>query len=202
MQSFIVRVVIIGDEGVGKSRLMRNLCHHMYREASTVGVDVDATSSEIDGINYKFMFYDCAGQPRFDKITRTYLSDAAVVLIVYDVCLRKTYDRALEWLSEVNTDAILVANKIDMKADREVTTLQAEACASSWGVRYSEVSAYTCENVTDLMTTIEKQLKQSLDSGAIIPSERGSGVRLASLSSINIEHVPTNPVRWECCSTQ
>ena len=39
-KEFIIRVVIVGDSHVGKSRLLHQMCRMTFTEGSTVGVDI------------------------------------------------------------------------------------------------------------------------------------------------------------------
>jgi GTPase SAR1 family protein len=55
-KEFIIRVVIVGDSNVGKSRLLHQMCRMTFTEGSTVGVDIACREVELEDINYKLMF--------------------------------------------------------------------------------------------------------------------------------------------------
>jgi hypothetical protein len=77
---------------------------------------------------------------RLDRsVTRSYYRGAAGALLVYDISSRETYNALNNWLTDARTLAsadiviVLVGNKKDLEADREVTFLEASRFAQENG---------------------------------------------------------------------
>ncbi|KAJ1673658.1 hypothetical protein EV182_004809, partial [Spiromyces aspiralis] len=97
---------------------------------------------------------DTAGQERFRTLTSSYYRGAQGIFIVYDVTDRNTFTALEKWLEELNTYCtdpnvvkMLVGNKIDMAAERQVEREEAESFAHKHGALYYECSAKTSEDV-------------------------------------------------------
>jgi Ras-related protein Rab-1A len=75
--------------------------------------------------------WDTAGQEKFKTITSAYYKGSHGIIVVFDVCDRKSYEDVVNWLNEAdkysNPDAIriLVGNKSDMPDQRQVRKDQA-----------------------------------------------------------------------------
>ena len=70
-----LRVILIGDSGVGKSSLLRCFTDGSFFEVSdpTVGVDFFARVLKVaDGTPIKLQLWDTAGHERFRSITKSY----------------------------------------------------------------------------------------------------------------------------------
>ncbi|CAF4047844.1 unnamed protein product, partial [Adineta steineri] len=72
-----LKVLIIGESDVGKSRLLLRFTDNIFDEdkAATIGVD------------YK----DTAGQERFHTLSPGYYRGAQGAILVYDICNRQSF---------------------------------------------------------------------------------------------------------------
>lgn len=150
-----LKVLIIGESGVGKSSLMLRFVDDTFdpEQAATIGVDFRVTSMNIDGNRVKLAIWDTAGQERFRTLTPSYYRGAQGVICVYDVTSRASFEKLDHWMSEVDIystkgDAVkmLVANKIDMP-NREVSREEGLRFAKRYRALFIEVSAKTREGV-------------------------------------------------------
>ncbi|MEM1885524.1 MAG: ADP-ribosylation factor-like protein, partial [Candidatus Jordarchaeales archaeon] len=65
----IVKVLVEGDGGVGKTSLVRRYCDGNYTDTKmTIGVAFDKKTLEIDGENVTLMIWDFGGEERFREI--------------------------------------------------------------------------------------------------------------------------------------
>lgn len=72
-RSTLLKVVILGDGGVGKSCLMNRFVSNQFNEHSfhTIGVEFLNKDIEINGEDYKLQIWDTAGQVRNKKKKNT-----------------------------------------------------------------------------------------------------------------------------------
>jgi Ras-related protein Rab-1A len=73
-QDFLFKVVIVGNQGVGKSSLFIRFCDDNFADnyLPTIGVDFRFKMVEVDGKTCKLQIWDTAGQERFRTITSAY----------------------------------------------------------------------------------------------------------------------------------
>jgi len=121
--------------------LLRRFVKNEYYGAyiSTIGVDFDVKTINIDDKALKMQLWDTAGQDRFRSITTSYYRGAHAILIVCDVSSIDSFYNIPQWLTEVKRYAsedvqiMLVANKVDMVNARVVSTQDVKDMASTMG---------------------------------------------------------------------
>jgi Ras-related protein Rab-1A len=102
---------------------------------STIGVDFKIRTIELDGKTVKLQIWDTAGQERFRTITSSYYRGAHGIIIVYDITDRESFDNVKQWLNEIdryaceNVNKLLVGNKCDLEAKRQVEFEEAKVRA-------------------------------------------------------------------------
>ncbi len=85
------------------------------------------------GKRVKLQVWDTAGQERFRVITQAYYRGAMGILLVYDVTSTKSWSNVRNWVRNIEGNApqtvnkMLIANKCDMEAMRQVATAAARA---------------------------------------------------------------------------
>lgn len=83
---YYVKILLLGDSGVGKTSLMLRFADNEFRETliGTAGVDFKVRYLEKKGMKTKCQIWDTAGQERFHVITRSYYTGAHGIALVYD----------------------------------------------------------------------------------------------------------------------
>merc|ERR1711988_2002477 len=128
----VVKVILLGDSAVGKSKLVERFLMDGYQpqQLSTyaltlfrheaklpVGPDGELAEVAID-------FWDTAGQERFNSMHPSYYFKAHACILVFDVGRKSTYKNLSQWYTElrehcVSIPTVVCANKIDI--NKEVT---------------------------------------------------------------------------------
>jgi Ras-related protein Rab-1A len=163
----LLKLVLIGDTGVGKSCLLMRVADDTFVETfiTTIGVDFRFRVLRIGDKKVKLQIWDTAGQERFRTITSAYYRSGDGVIIVYDVGKRETFDHVREWFQEISkytkpeTLVLLIANKAD-RVDRVVSVEEGQMLAKELGISIIETSAKTAENVEAAFIRITEQLIQ------------------------------------------
>ncbi|XP_062326041.1 ras-related protein Rab-15-like isoform X2 [Osmerus eperlanus] len=128
----LVRLLILGDSGVGKTCLIRRFTDNEFHPShiSTIGVDFKMKTLEIDGLKVRVQIWDTAGQERYQTITKQYYRRAQGIILVYDVTCAQSFQHIAKWASDVDefgpdrVQRILVGNKSDGEDKRQVATQQ------------------------------------------------------------------------------
>ena len=130
----LLKIVLIGDSGVGKSNLLSRFVKNEFNLESktTIGVEFATKNIQTDsGQHLKAQIWDTAGQERFRAVASTYYRGAVGAMIVYDITKYKSFEGVEKWYEELKQYAddgikvMLVGNKTDLKKLREVKTEEA-----------------------------------------------------------------------------
>ena len=133
---FLFKLIMIGNSGVGKSSILYQLLDNNFVDhPHTIGVDFGMMVKDYRGKKVKLQIWDTAGQENYLSITRSYYRNVNVVIMVYDVNNRNSFDSLKKWISEVKNNVddpgvcvILVGNKIDLSG-RVVSHVEGEEFA-------------------------------------------------------------------------
>ena len=182
----LVKILLVGDSGVGKSSLLARFISDSFDEQSpTVGVDFKLKHIDVDGTRLKLTVWDTAGQERFRTLTSSYYRGAHGVVFVYDVTSRESFENAREtWRKEVemygtiaNSVKIVIGNKIDREDERTVAREEGVAFAKEYGCLFLECSAKTKVRVAE---AFDELVKGILDAPGLLVDEVDDGVKLGA----------------------
>ncbi|NXH82383.1 RAB14 protein, partial [Edolisoma coerulescens] len=151
----------------------------------TIGVEFGTRIIEVSGQKIKLQIWDTAGQERFRAVTRSYYRGAAGALMVYDITRRSTYNHLSSWLTDArnltnpNTVIILIGNKADLEAQRDVTYEEAKQFAEENGVFFSLELVHFLQdkNVEDAFLEAAKKIYQNIQDGSLDLNAAESGVQ-------------------------
>jgi small GTP-binding protein len=195
-KSLTVKVILLGDSGVGKSALLQR---YVTGEApanddyiTTIGMDFQIISKTVNSVPMTLNICDTCGQERFKAIARQYYRDIHSVLLIYDVTSRASFASIESWVNDLETHTnkelseitmTLIANKCDLQADRVITGPEGEKLAQKIGAFYIETSVKSRETTnTNLafetsLLTVTKKRKSSVD---MITNEKSSSFYVRS----------------------
>ena len=164
-----MKVVILGDCGVGKSWLLDQfLERESLTSAPTNGVDFGTGSlNDQEGRLYKINSFELSGRIHWHGFVANLVSGCSGVLIVFDLTSEKTLTNALEyWLviawrhkQVKEVPVILVGNKCDCSAQREVSRERMRILCDEMDLMYIEVSAKEKLNVSLLFVKLLAEAK-------------------------------------------
>ncbi|CAG0888235.1 unnamed protein product [Darwinula stevensoni] len=184
-EDYLFKFLIIGSAGCGKSCLLHQFIENKFKQDSshTIGVEFGSKIVNVGGKAVKLQIWDTAGQERFRAVTRSYYRGAAGALLVYDLSSRETYTELSNWLTDARQLAspdiviLLVGNKKDLEADREVTFLEASCFAQENDLMFLETSALTGDNVEEAFLKCSKSILAKIAAGELDPERIGSGIQ-------------------------
>ncbi|WIA10670.1 hypothetical protein OEZ85_010850 [Tetradesmus obliquus] len=178
----LFKVLLVGDSAVGKSCLLMRFTADRFDEVttSTIGVDFRVKYLDVEGKRIKLAVWDTAGQERFRTLTSSYYRGAQGIIFVYDVTRGETFsDLESIWMKEVdiysNVEAavkMVVANKVDLESERQVSKQQGIDFARNMGCLYVETSAKT--NVA-VQQAFEELVLKILETPALVNTALGTG---------------------------
>lgn len=100
-----IKILVLGDSGVGKSSLIKKYC---FADSSAPQYKVSVAVSHStkclqlpENQRAHLQLWDIPGHERFGGMTRIYYKYAHGVAIVFDLARPETFEGALSWLSDV-----------------------------------------------------------------------------------------------------
>mmetsp|Transcript_39858 Transcript_39858/g.100460 ORF Transcript_39858/g.100460 Transcript_39858/m.100460 type:complete len:203 (-) Transcript_39858:113-721(-) len=172
---YLFKYIIVGDTAVGKSCLLLQFTDKRFQPIHdlTIGVEFGTRTVNIDGNRVKLQIWDTAGQEKFRSITRSYYRGAAGALLVYDITRRETFEHLTSWLEDCRQYSnehiviMLIGNKSDKEAAREVTAEEGMEFAEKHGLTFMETSAKTADNVDAAFLSSAEKIYQVTESKEI-----------------------------------
>ncbi len=88
-----IKIIFLGDQGVGKSSIMNRFINDKFENLyqATVGLDFNSKNVIIERQEVRLYLYDTAGQEKFRSLIPMYISDADVIILVYDITSKYYY---------------------------------------------------------------------------------------------------------------
>lgn len=159
----LLKVVILGDGGVGKSCLMNRFVSNHFDEHSfhTIGVEFLNKDIEVDNETYTLQIWDTAGQERFKTLRTPFYRGSDICMLTYAIDDMSSFRNMTMWKNEflyyadikenVHFPFIVVGNKSDINAEeREVAQLDLENWCNENGIASCiETSAKSASNVQE-----------------------------------------------------
>jgi small GTP-binding protein len=213
-----VKVLMLGDSGVGKSSLMIRWTSDMFSTdlVGTVGVNFKTRKLQVNNEIITAQVWDTAGQEQFHKITTSYYRGAHAIMLVYDVADRRSYENVSYWVKNITSHAsdtvqvALIANKVDLRAvdpSRCADSAYGKSFAKKFGVPYFETSAKDSTNVDLAFQTLignvveadaaNTTTKLEATNRAILEKDKGGAGN--GKGAANGSHGPPGNKKEKCC---
>ena len=166
-KSFIYKICVLGDGGVGKTSMVLRYCENSFKEnyIMTIGSNFSTKSvvlPEYPEFNVKLQIWDLAGQKHFSFVRPPFYRGSTASIYTFDLTRRSSFSNLTEWKDEAEKvvgpkPSILVGNKLDLanQGKREVSSQDGEALMSELGsFAYYEASAKVGDNVEKVFTDL------------------------------------------------
>lgn len=165
------KVVLVGESGVGKTSILAQFLNQEFRlyQESTSGAKFSTKSIKYEDINkeLKFEIWDTAGQEKFRALTKLFYKDASVVVFVYDITRRDSFDEIKKyWFNQIKDNSVsnivmaIAANKSDLYENEKVDEKEGREYADSINAKFIMTSAKNESSITTLFTEIGLQYFQ------------------------------------------
>ncbi len=210
--NYLLKYVIIGDSGVGKSNILLRFINDTFSEEfkSTVGVEFAAKNILINKNMYRVQVWDTAGQETFRSISRAYYKNSVCACVVYDISNYSTFESIQSWIEDCKIQSsksillILIGNKADLNDDRQVTYEEGEQFAKRNNMIFLESSAKTGYNIKEIFHKSVKQIDQNILDNKYDLENESCGIRVGegrSSFTINGDDIVSNKKKKKkkCC---
>ena len=196
-----IKVILLGEGGVGKSSIICKYVKDHFSEKTTLTIGSTYMQKDIirDDITYKLNIWDTSGQERYHSLTKIFLQNADIVILVYSINDKQSLKNIDYWYNEVidmlgNKFVLsIVGNKCDLFDDDEIDAIpqeEGEKIAKEKNAIFKLISAKKDKKGIDSL--FEQLLDEYLNK-----IEKGEGMNHSFLTnSISID---IKKKRKKCC---
>ena len=202
-KKILLKVIILGDSGVGKTSLMNQFVNHKYSSVykATIGADFLTKDLVVDNHEVTMQIWDTAGNERFQSLGVAFYRGADCCALCYDVNDPKTFESLNNWREEFlvqsspkNPDQfpfVVLGNKIDCyEGSIEAVKKKAEQwCSEHFNIPFFETSAKNATNV--------ELAFQSIAQAAI--AQKGTNEDVYVMNQVNIDQPAPQKSNEGCC---
>ena len=144
------KVIFLGDVGVGKTSLVNISTGKDYKEEYESSTSLTFFEKKVSykDKTYTFNLWDTIGQEKYRALTKIFYSFSKIVIFVYDITNRNSFDSLEYWINSVNTELgenkyikAIIGNKSDLFMDETIKQDEAEEYAISKGCKFKICSA-------------------------------------------------------------
>lgn len=166
MRSFLFKILVTGDGGVGKTSLLRRYVDGFFDESTIMTVGVEFFIKEITFDDYRctLQLWDLGGQKQFRHLLEHYVMGARGALLLFDLTRMPKMGDILEWvniarLHDITLPIILVGTKIDLEDFIAVDDESAIHIKNTFNmIDYIKTSAKSGHNVEEPFELLTKKL--------------------------------------------
>ena len=145
-----IKIIIVGSIGVGKTCL---LSHYMTGKflsdiPSSNGASFVQIGKEIKGQKYELNIWDTAGQEKYNSLTKAFITNSNIVILVYSIVDKFSFQSLNNWLQLVKEvigeDGYalgVAANKADLYRNSVVSDSQGQEYARKINAIWKSTSA-------------------------------------------------------------
>ena len=185
-QRTLLKLIILGDSGVGKTSLMNQYVNRKFSKQykATIGADFLTKEVKVDDNLVTMQIWDTAGQERFQSLGVAFYRGADCCVLVYDVNNEKSFQNLENWREEFLAQAspsdpenfpfIVLGNKTDQDGGQSRVVSEKKAlsfCAASGNAcPHFETSAKEDSNVQEAFECAARNaLKNDVEDEVYLP---------------------------------
>ena len=170
-----IKVILVGMTSVGKTNMINILSGMQFQTSilSTTSSSYVEKKMNIDNKKYNLQIWDTAGQEKFSSLTKIFIKDSRIVIFVYDISSKKSFEEVDYWVNivkEILGDKPvfgLAGNKKDLFLEEEVDEKEGIKKAEEIGAIFKLTSAKTKYGINELMEQLLREYIRKLKDGEI-----------------------------------
>ncbi len=168
---YIFKIILIGDSNIGKTSIINRYIHNTFNDKyiCTIGVDFMMKTLVVEETQIKLQIWDTAGMERYKQLTTSYYKGSHSAIIVFDLTNKASFDNIDYWLNLFYENSnpifqkyvVLIGNKADLVDDIKVSREMIDNYIKDKNLQYTECSAKTGENISDVFESLGKKLYEN-----------------------------------------
>ena len=159
----IIKLIIIGSVSVGKTSLLLRYATGKFQNVSksTSTASYITKIKQANNKTYEIRLWDTAGQEKYKALTKFFYKDAAICILVYDICRRNSFDSIKNyWYPQVrenvgeNIVLGIAGNKCDLYEKEEIKEEEVREWANEIGAVFELTSAQSNTGINELFENL------------------------------------------------
>ena len=208
------KVIIIGDQGVGKSCLSIKVSRNYFEDfySPTVGFEFVSFNVRVEDKNIKLQIWDTCGQEVYRSLISSFYRSASLAIIVYSIDSEDSFNNLEKWLNDIKTQSnpdikiFLIGNKADLEDKRKISKEIGEKFCNNHKLSFFiETSAKTGFNVQNVFIQVAKELYLQHEEiknrvsrpGSMMTMQEESGI--SNMVRLETEDEEVKVKRRKCC---
>ena len=160
-----IKVILVGESGTGKTSLINDAVGIPFKDKldSTTANSFFSKTITIDKKQYTLNLWDTIGQEKFHSLTKIFIKDSKIVILVYDITDITSFTKIDFWYKTVKDilgdDAIygLCGNKNDLLMKMQVKEEEGRNYAEEKNILFRTTSAKTSSGFNKFLEELTKQ---------------------------------------------
>jgi small GTP-binding protein len=148
-QTIPIKIIIVGSINVGKTSLVAKYATGKIpiQKESTKNASYVNKLKTVNGIKFEIKLWDTAGQEKYKSLTKLFIKDAKIAILVYSIDNEQSFNDLNDWLKLIksaNQEDILygvAANKSDLASQNTISDDKGKEYAKSIGAEWTSTSA-------------------------------------------------------------
>ena len=144
-----IKVIFVGEAGAGKTNLINVSAGYKFNSATltTRNCSFVPKTINLNNTNYNLNIWDTIGQEKFHSLTKIFLKESDIAILVYDITNKKSFDSLPYWKGLIDEQLGqkpiygIVGNKMDLYEREEVDKSDLIDYADKIGAKYLLTSA-------------------------------------------------------------
>ena len=198
-----LKVILLGECGVGKTNIILRFLKDEFDEDSitTTGSSYIMKIINKDNIKYRLNIWDTAGQEKYRSLTKMFLQDASIIILVYSITDEESFQYLDYWYKTImdncSSDIVIAVagNKYDLYYEERVSEEKATKFAKDKNAIFKLVSAKDNKPGIDELFDIvlDEYIKKSSN------SNNNKREKSGSIKIKNVKKNEENTKKKKCC---
>ena len=194
-----IKVILVGESGTGKTSLINATMGLKFQEhlETTSTNNFSSKTITINNTDYILNLWDTIGQEKFRSLTKIFIKDSRIALLVYDITNEKSFKELDYWykiIHDILGDETIIGvcgNKQDLIMKEKVKEEDAKKYAENKGLPFRLTSA---KNPLSFNKFLEELVKKYLEKCGV-----NVGNDNKKTKGINLHGGGKNPEKKKCC---
>ena len=160
-----IKVILVGESGTGKTSLINATMGLPFKESleSTTANSFSSKKINVGSKQYILNLWDTIGQEKFRSLTKIFIKDSKIVLLVYDITRLNSFKELDFWykmIRDILGDDIIVGvcgNKQDLFAREQIKEEEGRKYAEERNISFKLTSAKNPLSFNKFLDELVKQ---------------------------------------------
>ena len=168
-----IKVILVGESGTGKTSLINATMGLPFKEdiESTTANSFSSKKVTIGSKDYLLNLWDTIGQEKFRSLTKIFIKDSKIVILVYDITRKDSFTEMDYWykmIRDILGDETIIGvcgNKQDLFAKEQVKEEEGKKYAEERNLSFKLTSAKNPLTFNKFMDDLVRQYTEKFKGG-------------------------------------